>query len=113
MDTRKITGEYRLARWSEIVHRRTLSGMNVREFCECEGFHENTYYYWQRRLRESACKGQATGALPAPDGWATVVSAKPEVSTALPTEIGKCRVLANRDTDERLLAKVCRVLASL
>jgi hypothetical protein len=32
---------------------------------------------------------------------------------ALTVEIGKCRVLVGMDSDERLLAKVCRVLVSL
>jgi hypothetical protein len=35
------------------------------------------------------------------------------VSGTLPIEIGRCRVLADPGTDEGLLAKVCRVLASL
>jgi putative transposase len=113
MDMRKIAGEYRLARWSDIVHKRIESGMNVREFCECEGFHENTYYYWQRKLRESACGGSATGTLPVPGGWTAVVPAKVDSLRTIPIEIGKCRVLADFDTDEKLLAKVCRVLASL
>jgi putative transposase len=113
MDTRKIAGQYRLTQWSEVIRRRTESGLNVRGFCDREGIRENTYYYWQRKLREAAC-GETGAALPAPGGWAAVVPAGTAgVSGTLPIEIGKCRVLADRDTDERLLAKVCCVLASL
>lgn len=117
MDTKKITGEYRLTPWAEVVRKRTESRLNVRGFCDREGVCENTYYYWQRKLREAAC-GETPGAaaLPASGGWAVAVPAEPGTTSVFQTlsiEIGKCRVIADRNTDEGLLAKVCRVLASL
>nr|WP_250229697.1 IS66 family insertion sequence element accessory protein TnpB [Anaeropeptidivorans aminofermentans] len=33
---------------------RRESDLSIRGFCEREGFHENVYYYWQRKLRETA-----------------------------------------------------------
>jgi transposase-like protein len=54
MDTRKIAGEYRLTQWAETVRRRAESGLNIRGFCGREGIRENTYYYWQRKLRSCA-----------------------------------------------------------
>lgn len=56
MNTRKIAAEYRLAHWTEIMRRKRESGLNVKAFCESEGFHENLYYYWQRKLREATCE---------------------------------------------------------
>ena len=60
MNTRKIAVEYRLSHWANIMQKRSESGLSVREFCEQEGFHENIYFYWQRKLREAAC-GQQIG----------------------------------------------------
>jgi len=37
------------------MRERKESGLSVRAFCENAGFHENIYYYWQKKLREAAC----------------------------------------------------------
>ena len=112
--TREIAAEYRLTHWAGVVRQRAESGLTVKAYCESAGLHENTYFYWQRKLRESVCEGPA--ALPTPGGWTAAVPAKPGAavaSRALSVEIGKCRVLVGANTDERLLAKVCGVLASI
>ena len=59
MNTREIAVEYRLAHWAKITQDRRDSGLSVKAFCETEGFHENIYYYWQRKLREAAYKEMA------------------------------------------------------
>ena len=56
MNTREIAGEYRLSHWARIMKERAESGLNIRAYCNREGFHENVYYYWQRKLREAACE---------------------------------------------------------
>jgi hypothetical protein len=56
MNTREIAAEYRLANWTQIMRRKKESGLSVKAFCENEGFHENIYYYWQRKLREATCE---------------------------------------------------------
>jgi len=56
MNTRHIAGEHRLAHWAEIMRDRTESGLSIRAYCENSGLHENNYYYWQRKLRETACE---------------------------------------------------------
>jgi transposase-like protein len=56
MNTRAIVAEYRLTHWAQIMQRRKGSGHSVKAFCENAGIHENTYYYWQRKLREAACE---------------------------------------------------------
>ena len=114
INTREIAAEYRLAHWAGVLRERAESGLTVKAYCESAGLHENTYFYWQRKLRESVCEGPA--ALPAPNGWTAAVpglTGTAVVSRTLSVEIGKCRVLVGADTDERLLAKVCGVLASL
>ena len=129
MNTRNIAEEFRLSHWAGIMRERQESGLSIKAFCKSSGFHENVYFYWQRKLREAACKGlignaqsetTAAGKSLIPSeapraGWVTVSEAaepakKEEV---LPIEISGCRVLASADVDTELLAKVCRVLIGL
>lgn len=55
MNTNLIAKEYRLSHWAGVLRDRQESGLSVRAYCEREGFHENIYFYWQRKLREAAC----------------------------------------------------------
>ena len=59
MNTRKIAAEYRLANWTQIMHRKRESGLSAKAFCENEGIHESVYYYWQQKLRSTACEQMA------------------------------------------------------
>ena len=56
MNTREIAIEYRLAQWSQAMQERVANGESIKTFCENKGVSRNTYFYWQRRLRENACK---------------------------------------------------------
>jgi len=56
MNTREIAEEYRLSHWAGILQERKESGLSVRAFCKNAGFHENNYFYWQRKLREATCE---------------------------------------------------------
>jgi hypothetical protein len=51
MSTRYITEEYRLSHWAQVMSKRSESGLSIKAFCQEAGFHENVYYYWQRKLR--------------------------------------------------------------
>jgi len=55
MNTREIAVEYRLAHWAKTVQDRSESGLSIKAYCESLSIHENTYYYWLRKLREAAC----------------------------------------------------------
>jgi len=71
MNTRYITEEHRLAHWAGIMRDRSESGLSVKAYCESAGFHENRYYYWQKKLREAAydelarIQGKPTNLVPA------------------------------------------------
>jgi transposase-like protein len=56
MNTREIAADYRLSHWAQIMRERKESGLSIKAFCENGGFHENIYYYWQRKLREATCE---------------------------------------------------------
>lgn len=63
MDTREMAQEVRLANWAGILQARRDSGLSVRGYCQEQGINEKTYYYWQRRLRETACERLASEEL--------------------------------------------------
>jgi hypothetical protein len=134
MNTRAIAAEYRLAHWAGIMRERQESGLSIRAYCERSGFHENIYYYWQRKLREAACEklaGQQPAANPettalVPGGWAVCEinescnshpaeereSYKREpAKNTIYIELGKCRIVVTAETNHEMLAEVYRTLA--
>lgn len=60
MDTRLVTKNFRLKQWAEIIHQCHDSGMQVKDWCAQNQISRNSYFYWQRKLREAAC--ESTGA---------------------------------------------------
>ena len=62
INTREVAKEYRLSHWAEIMQERVAVGLNIRAYCKEIGICENTYYYWQRRLRAAACEQLAAPA---------------------------------------------------
>jgi len=124
MDTRRIAKEYRLHQWSQIMQERSGSGLSIKEFCKQRGIHQNTYYYWQRKLRNAASEkmmgieAQETSDSSevglVPKGWAVCEQGPPKGSPSIiPIKIGKCQVLTDEHTSPEALDKVCRVLVDL
>ena len=56
MNTRQMASEYRLAQWSQAMQEHKASGENIDTFCQTKGVSRNTYFYWQKKLREAACR---------------------------------------------------------
>ena len=56
MNTRAIAAEYRLQQWAGIMQDCKESGLSIKAYCENAGIHQNTYFYWQKKLREAACE---------------------------------------------------------
>ena len=120
VNTREIAEEYRLSHWTKIMRERTESGLSIKAFCQREGMNANTYFYWQRKLREAACQGLPTTSRNnaakelVPSGWA--VCSVADTNTKEPPvsiEIGKGKITVEAGFDPELLTKVCRVLTSL
>jgi len=117
MDTKKVTTEYRLSKWAQVIRARLDSGQSIKDFCLDAGISRNSYFYWQKRLRNVACreleKHEEPGTL-VPNGWLQLTTQQSQQMIAkLDIEISGCRVTALADTDPELLKKVCRVLRSL
>lgn len=118
MNTRGITAEYRLTHWAQVMQNRADSGLTIQAYCEDAGIHENTYYYWQRKLRETAYTGMqvATAEVKAivPRGWAAVgINESSEKGQGLTVEVSGCRIKVSADTNPELLIQVCRALKAL
>ncbi len=114
------------------MRERKESGMSITAYCKNAGFHENIYYYWQRKLREAAYQelpettrkldsnqgnvGLAANRTcsPTPPGWVLCETAStPSKTETIQIEIGQCRINAAPEVNLELLAKVCRVLVAL
>ena len=118
MDTRKITKEYRLSQWAEIIQARNESSKSIKEFCENNGIRKHAFFYWQRKLRQEACKELAVTdntTSVAPNGW---IKLKPPTKTqfsdnSILIELNGCHITVKGNTDLELLKNVCSVLRTL
>jgi hypothetical protein len=51
-----------MAHWAKIVSDQKESRLTIREYCEKSGLHENSYYYWQKKLRVAAIEELTTAS---------------------------------------------------
>lgn len=113
MNTRNITAECRLAHWAQVMHDRADKGLSIRAYCAETGIHENTYFYWQQKLRK-AVSAIPEKTLPVPKGWtALCTDAEQQEAESLIVEAGGCKIIVRSGTDVELLTKVCRALKAL
>ncbi|MGG2200104.1 transposase [Paenibacillus sp.] len=56
MNTREVTNQYRLNKWTEIVRDCHSSGQTISAWCADHDINPKTYYYWLRRVRAAACE---------------------------------------------------------
>lgn len=118
MSSKEMTYQYRLAQWARLAKERGELGVSIRTFCAMKGFAENTYFYWQRRLRAAACgelgmsrAGQTN--LPA-SGFAEVRLSETSVPASLGqlrVEAGDIRITADSMYPAEKLAQLLRELA--
>ena len=117
MDTQKVAAEYRMSQWAQIIQARADSGQSIKDFCQTEGISRNAYFYWLKKLRESACTELVKKEEPrsiSPGGWVQLASGPmPQTTEALKIEINGCHITVTAETDHGLLAKVCHTLRSL
>ncbi len=118
MDMIKVADGYRMSQWAQVIQERQSSGQSIKDFCLRSGISRNTYFYWQRKLREAVCselKEAKTTCSIVPGGWMQLKSKQTEQQTeeTLVIEINGCHVTANGRTSPELLEKVCRTLRVL
>jgi len=122
LNTREIATEYRLAQWSQALQERKASGESIKTFCENKGVSKNTYFYWQRKLRETACAQlalQQTGATQKQLSGQSFTEIRVAEPTALPEttqpslllmEIGGARITIDSTYPTDKLAALLREL---
>ena len=125
MDTRNMTAEYRQAHWAGIIRERNESGMSIKAYCEATGIHENTYYYWQKKLREIACQKIITkkeeyqnNPKGVPNGWSLCKIEKEETTSeerkenTIEIQIGKCRINIT-NMDKEIITTIFQTMVSV
>jgi len=125
MNTRYIAKEYRMAHWAKIITDQKESGLTIREYCEKSGLHENSYYYWQKKLRTAAIDELATATneqtLELVPIMAKLNLTKKDESDLTGTGSNDCisiemfgiRLLASRDYPIAKLSELLRVVSRL
>jgi hypothetical protein len=125
LDIKQIKHEYRLRQWAEIVAECQRSGEPVRDWCKDHGICRQTYYNWQKQVREAAIGSAITlregTPLSSPENAVAPKFARidlrgstPTGATAMSIYIGdaECRIMNGADLDviERallVLGKTC------
>jgi putative transposase len=114
MDTKKVTTEYRVSQWAQIIKAQRESGQNIKDYCQTTGISRHAYFYWQRKLRALACTELARTEEPrniVPSGWMQLTPK--QAKDVLSIEINGYHITVNIETDPELLKKVCCILRSL
>lgn len=116
MDIQKVTAEYRLSKWMQVIQEQQCSGQNIKDFCQEHGISRHAYFYWQRKLRKAACmelsKQKEETVNCVPKGWMQLTQSQ-EIKSTLGIEVAGCRITVDAETDPELLKKVCRILRAL
>ena len=120
INTREIANEYRLSHWAQIMQERTARCISIKEYCKHLGICGNTYYYWQRRVREAACeqltKLEPAQNSPAQPGFSEVVVYEPtsqppmEAVSQLHIEVSGLQITADSTYPPDKLAALLRAL---
>jgi len=124
MTTKRITEEIRLSHWAQVVRERIEQGISIKDYCESQGIKRHKYFYWQRKLREAACKEiepkiqeanpeEKQGKL-VPQGWALCGLPEAEPATEpITIEIGKFSIKTGAAVNKATLEAICRVLMTV
>ena len=103
VDSAKMLTRQRMLQWAQFIRDCKASGLSVKAFCEGAGVRENTYYYWQKKLRDEACElllmeqmGDEPATMIVPKGFAEV--------RAMPSFEASAGVLAQDEPTEVLTA---------
>ena len=56
MTTREMATQYKMAQWRQIIQERAASGTSIAAFCRVRGIQRQSYFHWQKKLREAAAE---------------------------------------------------------
>lgn len=58
-DVLEVRDEYRAQQWAVLLQESKASGLTNKEFCIQRGVSENSFYYWQKKLRTKLVEATA------------------------------------------------------
>jgi hypothetical protein len=125
MDTHKAANNYRLTQWAQVMKEHAQGNQSTKAFCQERGITPNTYYYWQRKLREAVCREVAVPTITdgeTPVGWLKL-EPESEAKQLLVTDGAAQRselwlfanevwIAVTEETDPDLLSKTLRIIRS-
>lgn len=81
-EIQNVKRELNLRQWSDIIADRQASGKSIKQYCKEHHLRENTYYYWQKIIREQ-----------------TIASVEENISSPL------VKVNLNRDREKEMMVQ--------
>lgn len=105
MDTKIVTADFRLRAWTEIIHRRTESGLSVKEWCLQNGVSRDKYFYWLRKVKTAALE-DSEPAFAEITPAESYCPALPDAKAAI--RVGDLSVLVTEDTPDALMVRMIR-----
>lgn len=115
MDIAKITNDFRLSEWVQVMKDQKTSGMTVNSFCLSRGIKRHSFYYWQRKLREMAGNAiidQTAANVSTPAGWLQLGQENDPEDT-IEVTVNGFSINVGVDTNPQLLKKVCTILRAV
>lgn len=55
MNAYEMKQQVSMQKWQQIILDQKATGMSVDAYCEKESLSRNSFYYWQRKIRDAAC----------------------------------------------------------
>lgn len=117
MSVSNTTREYRLSQWFPIIKTCRESGMTVKTWCQKNDVNEKQFYYWQRKLRETAISALPEGTAKLPKFVPLLPSVKTSalpLATFIPSmviRVGTASIELSDHVPPELLASVLRVIS--
>ena len=123
MNTKEIAAQYRMEQWTRALQEKIKNGETIDEFCLRSGVSRNTYFYWQRKLRETICQQLAESQSESTElslpSFTEIKIAEPPMPqdinqpSQICVEIGKCKITADGNYPAKTLVTLIREMRKL
>lgn len=117
MNTKLATREFRIQQWTGIIQDCVESGLKVDDYCLQHGITHHQYYYWLRKVKESALEVQRPTFVEfkAPEPEPEIPDTNTSSAKFIPqltVEVGNICLGINSNTPPELLLRVMEVLSN-
>ena len=105
MDTKLATANIRLRMWTDIIRKRTESGLSVKEWCRQNDVSRDQYFYWLRKVKTAALQSTETEFSQITDPCMSASFLPDEKAAFI---IGDISILVHRGTPDDLMVRMIR-----